>query len=337
VERCKLRLLSRRKPSSASDHPPQMKLNVFVIALAVAAQFQDKFLIVSSPRFSKISYFKVGADVKEPLPLIDKGLRAPQGLAVDPKTKQLFVADPNARKILIYQLSVVGDVLMADGNVRTAAQNVEARWVAVDGEGNLFFTDELKNVIQRIRAADLAGNGGTPATIYDGATVAEVNRPGGLAVDNFHVFWANKAVGTQVGSVVKGLEEPEMLTEEHSVAQIAKNSNKVYGVCLSQNNVFYTDSQKFLFGVKKNGGAIATVSDRLMGPRGCTWDGDSTVYVADKYANKIISFPGNMHNLAPAPMTNFANFEDAFGLAVIHASSFAAVMGSALAFLIFSA
>ena len=41
--------------------------------------------------------------------------------------------------------------------------------------------------------------------------------------------------------------------------------HEVYGVCLSQNNVFYTNTQTFLYGVKKSGGAIATVSDKLLG------------------------------------------------------------------------
>ena len=68
---------------------------------------------------------------------------------------------------------------------------------------------------------------------------------------------------------------------------IAKNSNKVYGVCLSQNNVFYTNTQTFLYGVKKSGGAIATISDKLLGPRGCAWDGDGTIYVADMEGGKV--------------------------------------------------
>ena len=34
------------------------------------------------------------------------------------------------------------------------------------------------------------------------------------------------------------------------------------------------------------GGAIATISEKMKGPRGCAWDGDGTVYVADETGNK---------------------------------------------------
>merc|ERR1719181_1368631 len=221
----------------------------------------------------------------------------------------------------MYNLAFTNGMLMTDGDQMVAANNVEARWVAVDGIGNVFLTDEGVNVIQRVDGEALRAGQGKPVVIYDGATVGEVNRPGGVATDNFHVFWSNKAIGTQVGSVVRGLEEPDSTANASSVTQVAKNANKVYGVCLSQNNVYYTDSQTFLYGVKKNGGAIATISDKLLGPRGCAWDGDGTVYVADKTANAVYSFAGNMHVLAPAQLTKAYEYDDAFGLAVIQAYS----------------
>lgn len=302
---------------------------VVLSLLALAAALEPpKFLLVSAPRFAKVSFYKLPD--KTAYPLIDSGLRSPQGLAVDHKTKTLYVADPDVRKVFGYKLGFLNGNLRTEGEPKVVAQNVEARWVAVDGEGNVFFSDELTNVIMKVSSVDIAAGVAKPQVIYDGATVTEVNRPGGVAVDNFHIFWSNKAVGTQVGSIVKGMEEPSS-TPEQSVTQIAKNSNKVYGVCLTQNNVYYTDTQKFLFAVKKSGGAAATVSDRLIGPRGCTWDGDATVFVADKAAGSIYSFPGNMHNLAPAQLTKFADFDDAFGLAVIESAAHAVVLAALFA------
>jgi sugar lactone lactonase YvrE len=291
-----------------------------LIALCSASE-PTRFLIVSSPKFGKVEYFKVPSQT--PQPLIDSGLKSPFGLAPDHNRRTLFVADSDLRKVLNYQLSVTEGELMVDGLPTVAAENVEARWVAVDGSGNLFFSDEAANIIYKVSAADVHAGNARPFAVYNGATSTEVNRPGGVAVDNFDVFWSNKAVGTQVGSLIRGAEEPKETT--HALAKIAQNSNKVYGVCLSGNNVFYTNTQKFLFGVKKSGGAIATVSDGLLAPRGCAWDGDSTVYVADKSANTIYSFAGNMHNLAPARLTKFATFDDAFGLAVMQGSAPAAL------------
>lgn len=305
-----------------------MQLVVLSLLALAAANEPPKFLLVSAPRFAKVSYYRLPE--RTPYPLIDSGLRSPQGLAVDHKTKTLYIADPDVRKVFGYSLGFLHGNLRTEGEPKVVAQNVEARWVAVDGEGNVFFTDELTNVIMKVTAADIAAGVARPQVIYDGATVTEVNRPGGVAVDNFHIFWSNKAVGTQVGSIVKGMEEPPSEPAQ-SVTQIAKNSNKVYGVCLSQNNVYYTDTQKFLFGVKKTGGAAATVSDRLIGPRGCSWDGDATVYVADKAAGSIYSFPGNMHNLAPATLTKFTDFDDAFGLAVVQSAAHLVVAAALLA------
>jgi len=309
-----------------------------VLLAAAAALESPKYLIVSAPRYSKVEYFRLPDDHSShaagnlaAMPLIDSGLKSPQGLAVDGKNgkctgepadgARLFVADPDQRKVFCYELTFTNGLLMTNGAATVAAQNVEARWVAVDGIGNLFFTDEMTNVVEKVTGEQLRKGQATPGVIYDGATVQEVNRPGGIATDNFHVFWSNKAIGTQVGSVVRGLEEPDSGANAATVTQIAKNANKVYGVCLSQNNVYFSDSQTFLYGVKKNGGAIATVTDKLLGPRGCAWDGDGTVYVADKTANAVYSFAGNMHILRPAQLTKVADYDAAFGLAVVQANA----------------
>jgi hypothetical protein len=296
-----------------------MKLRLALLFLAGAAE-PPRYLIVSAPAYSKVEYFRIPG-LKEAMPLIDAGLKSPQGLAVDVKREILYVADPDQRKVFAYQLVFTNGMLMVEGDPKVAAQNVEARWVSVDGVGNLFLTDELTNVILKVDGEQSRAGRGKPHVIYDGALHAEVNRPGGVATDNFHVFWSNKAIGTQVGSVVKGAEDGAQPGTTPHLDAIAKNANKVYGVCLSQNNVFYTNTQTFLYGVKKSGGAIATVSDKLLGPRGCAWDGDGTVYVADKTAKAIYSLAGNMHVLAPAQLTKAYEYDDAFGLAVIQAYS----------------
>lgn len=279
----------------------------------------SRFLLISAPRLSKVVYMKIPDD-KSPRPLIVSDLKSPQGMAVDQARSRLFVADPDSRKIFMYALSFADGVLSTDGKQSVAAQNVEARWVAVDAVGNIFFTDERQNLIQKVLASKIQAGDPTAVTLYSGQSVAEVSSPGGIAVDNFHIFWSNKAVGTQVGSVVKGFENPPDTNVAASVRAIAKNAMKVYGVCLSQNNVFYTNAQKKVFGVKKLGGAIAEVSDMLQQPRGCVWDLDGTVYVADKSGNAVYSFAGNMHALQPARLTKVVEFQDAFGVAVVSGS-----------------
>lgn len=58
----------------------------------------------------------------------------------------------------------------------------------------------------------------------------------------------------EVGTLVRGSENPPDGSAATSLAVLAKNSVKSYGVCIAMGNVFFTDSEKHLYGVKKHGG-----------------------------------------------------------------------------------
>jgi hypothetical protein len=289
-----------------------------IACISASAKDDPKFLIISAPRLSKVVWMKLGGEGSpKAQPLIEEGLRTPQGLAVDQKRKMLYVSDPDSKKIFAYFCKNKEGKLVTDGKQKVAAQNVESRWVAVDGAGNLFYSVERENLIQKVPADRLLRGDSTPKTLYTGISVSQVSAPGGVAVDNFNIFWSNKAVGTVVGSVVKGMETPPDTNVAGSVRPIAKNAVKVYGVCLVNDNVFYTDHQFNIYGVKKIGGDITTISNKLIKPRGITWDGDGTVFVADKGGNAVYSFPGNMEAITPQPLVKVVDFEDAFGVTVM--------------------
>merc|ERR1719387_233182 len=294
-------------------------LGASVGLMGVAGNEVNKYLMISAPRLSKVVYMKVGGEGVTHT-LIDSGLRSPQGLAVDRMHNKLFVADPDARKIYSYNLLYNNGVLLTDGGQSIAAQNVEARWVGVDGSGAIFFSDERNNLIQKVSGERILRGDPTPVTLYSGAEVSEVSAPGGIAVDNFHVFWSNKVLGTQVGSVVKGFENAPTTNVGASVSAVASNAQKVYGVCKVNDNLYFTNQDQYVYGVKTTGGAIATITDHLVQPRGCAWDGDGTVYVADKGGNSVYEFAGNMATLSPARLTKIVDFEDAFGVAVASTS-----------------
>lgn len=311
-----------------------------VLVLGVAYAQSPGFLVVSAPRNSKVSWVRLpegnaytGARVTT---LIDSGLQHPQGIAVDQKRKRLYVADPDVQKIYSYQLILNGNHLSTDGKQSIISHSAESRWVAVDGVGNVFFSDEPRNLILKV-SAEKALRGGDPPepeVVYNGNSVAEVNEPGGVAVDNFHIFWTNKHFGTQAGSVIRGSETPSDSLRAggqstSTVSVLARNVAKSYGVCMALGNIYYTDANKYLYGVKKTGGSFTEVSSQLVHPRGCAWDGDGTVYVADRGANAVYAFAGNMHTLSRAELTKAYDFEDAFGLAV----AFTAAGGAARAVL----
>jgi len=280
-----------------------------------------RFLLVSTPRSAKIGYARIlGGGHHSPVEtLISSGLIHPQGLAIDAKRSQLLVADPDARRIFAYHLHTKNGRLLAD-EPTVAAEDVEARWVAVDGLGNMFFSDEPRNQILKVSYAQALRGEKHAEVVYDGVSLSAVNAPGGIAVDTFYTYWVNKHIGSEVGSVARGSESPDASNAAAFVQTLASNSEKSYGVCVTLDNVYYTQPSTEIFGVKKSGGAHSLVSDKLTNPRGCAWDGEGTVYVADRGANAIYSFAGNMKDLREAEMTKAVDFEDAFGLAVFSGS-----------------
>jgi DNA-binding beta-propeller fold protein YncE len=261
---------------------------------------------------------------RRPKTLIDAGLRHPQGIAVDHKRKRLYVADPDVQKIYSYQLVISDDgkTLMTDGRQQIASSNAESRWVTVDDLGNLFFSDEPRNLILKISAPKLLRGDHHPEVVYNGRLLHEVSKPGGVAVDNFHLYWTNKHFGTQEGSLVAGLEHPSSSGSRNGLHLLSDNAVKSYGVCLALGNVYYTNDMHSLYGVKKEGGAKAVeITGDLDRPRGCAWDGDGTVFVADRGNNAVYSFAGNMDSLGATEVTKAFDAEDAFGLSVLMSGS----------------
>lgn len=281
--------------------------------------------MISSAKMGKISWVRLpeSGDFSKTMKHKDlvTGLKTPQGIAVDQKRKRLLVADPELLKILSYQLRIDGDTLSTDGKEPTVvARDYESRWVAVDGMGNVFFSDESKNLILKVSSQKVMRGDSTPEIIYTGSSVAQVDQPGGVAVDNFHIYWTNKHFGTQAGSIIAGSENPistDAADAQESIKILGMNTVKSYGACLALGNVYYTDSQYNLYGVKKRGSEVALISNKLRKPRGCAWDGDGTVYVADRGANTVWSFAGNMHTLSRATLNRAFTYEDPFGLAVL--------------------
>lgn len=252
--------------------------------------------------------------------LIGVGLTAPQGIAVDQMRKKLYVTDPADQKIFSYDIHDSSDAISCTGPT-TVVENTEARWVAVDPVGNLYYTDEPQQQVMKIPAHELENGGATPIMLYSSASLNQVSAPGGIAADSFYTYWANKHIGEQVGSIVRGTEMPRDANLQADVQVLSANSDKSYGVCLALSNVFYTQPSNTIYGVSNIGGDAVTINDRLVNPRGCVWDGVGTVYVADRGANAIFSFAGNMQKLGPALLQKVVALDDAFSVAVFSGAS----------------
>lgn len=281
-----------------------------------------QYLIVSQPHLQKITYFQVpdnpydNTTLPEETELIVEGLQDPRGISVDPKTNRLFVADEMQQKVVYYDLAVKDGKLIPAGDPVTVAQDVKPRWVDVDGVGNVFFTNGADNKIQRVMAERMELGDTRSELVYDGNLVYQVSRPSGIAVDNFNVYWANREQGIKLGSLAMGLEIPPENEPWKSVRTLSDNILTSFGVCLSATNVYYTASASHVYGVKKVGGPVVLITDKLNQPRGCVWDDDGTIYVADRGNDGIYTFPGSAPELTAQRLKKFASAAAPWGLAV---------------------
>lgn len=301
-------------------HAPRVLLPpvaaVFCGLLPIAAAFgeMNSFLLVSSVVDHSVAYTSLqgatsGTNVTL-RKLIDSGLNFPQGLAVDAYRQNLYVADPSLQKLVGYKLQVSGDTLRV-GSQWTLVQNQEVRWVAVDDFGNVYYTEEPLHRVMRI-TAEHVGATSSAEVVYDGSVVDSVDAPGGVFVDNFFVYWVNK-LPMRAGTIVRGGHEPGGTT-----TALVTSPGKCYGICVTPNNIFYTSEKANLWGLQHDGSsAPVLVSSSFDEPRGCAYDGMSTVFVADKKKNGIYQFPSSMPTLRSGIQPSLvADYQGAYGIAV---------------------
>jgi sugar lactone lactonase YvrE len=131
-------------------------------------------------------------------PALEATLNAPGDVAVD-SHGNLFIADTGnarVRKVdassgIITTLAGGGSVTAgSDGGAATLARLVSPAGLALDGNGNVFFSDAGDNRVRRVSAAGIIGTvAGTGAADFGGdggvAIEAQLNSPAGIALDSF--------------------------------------------------------------------------------------------------------------------------------------------------------
>jgi len=296
----------------------------------------SKYLIVSQPKQGTISYAHIGSNGLRGSgatmsTLIGSGLSTPMGIAVDQMHGQLVIADPNLNQIVQYNLHTFDGKMTAD-SPKVLVENSQARWVAVDFQGNVYYTSESLNQILQLSYNQRVKGFQNATILYNGNILNEVSLPGGIATDSFFTYWVNKQVGTQKGSVIKAAIQPQQNDIQANLETLVSNSDKSYGICMTGTNIFYTQPQTKVYGIKKHSsvsmiGAVGgpnspvTITDRVANPRGCAFDGEGTVYVADRGQGSVLSFPANMQTLSLSYVTKSIDCLDAFGVSVYSRST----------------
>lgn len=242
----------------------------------------------------------------------DQGLDAPAGLALHQagSTYTLYVSDLTAENIYKYPVSVILDAatnsyFLSVGGQERVATGIPggAHSLACDGLGNLFYTSSTAGQVEMIPVEKLQSGDTTSQArkvLYAPDPAVDpnyVSKPGGIAVDNYFVYWTNTDAGETKGTIVKAYENPQTAEAGTFPAPIAGNAAMAKGICLARGTVFYSGDTTSLFATKLSGGVIAEVSGAFQKPRGCAYDLMGSLYVADEQANAIYSLPGNMPQL----------------------------------------
>lgn len=255
----------------------------------------------------------------------DEGLREPKALALHQQASgvgTLYVGDSQAGAIFSYRIWM-NDMGLSVGPQRRVLTSLNSAVgaMAVDSFGNLFFSMPEDGAIRMLSASEVAKGGKSTVTLY-AAEDASVKSPAGLVADNFFLYWANQQGDTSSGIVARA---PEQRAEgsNASVEVLAANADLyqkiAVNVCLARDNLFFTGESEYLFAVKIAGGMIANVSHAFSAPRGCAYDGESTLYVADAGSNAVYSLPANMAALRPIRhTTKVASVEGPDQVAVFH-------------------
>mmetsp|Transcript_69935 Transcript_69935/g.186326 ORF Transcript_69935/g.186326 Transcript_69935/m.186326 type:complete len:281 (+) Transcript_69935:143-985(+) len=262
----------------------------------------------------------------------------------------LYIADEENLAIWRYKVKVGwSSGVSTEGPPVKVVQNVgKPRWVAVDPNGNLYFTDvETNRVLKMTSSAISKGDAAGVETIYDGSVVTQVSAPGGIAADSFFVAWGNQAADAARGAVVRGLRKPkkqDTADRALSVLTIASNANKVEGLCFAGDSVYFADSQGDLFAVNKKGGAITAVFPQsehgLQSPRGCSRSEDGTLFWADFGGDKIFSMPASTAHPQPLQqvslVASLGTDQKPFGLVVVSSGQRYTMLLAWYAMLLFS-
>lgn len=292
------------------------------------------FLFISSPMQKSVQYARLLSAVELARGdrmvmgslVVGEDVETPMGLAVDGFRKILYVADPGKGAVLA--MDIIADSWGAGNLVyngaRTVIRNVQAQWVATDGVGNIFLTDAQTNKIWFLpvsaAGADQDDDSWSPATsstpveLYAADAQAPIGNPQGIAVYGSRILWANGEGGGGSAAIVSTWKVPSTLAAPN-FTDVANGS--AYGVCVSSARIFYTDAETNIKSMREPGGEISVVTEGLSQPRGCAYDGDGTVFVADADDGRVYSFAGGGQEGGPRPAWPVVQIPGAFGVAVL--------------------
>jgi len=235
----------------------------------------------------------------------DRGLEEPIGLALFQKgggNAWLYVSDPKVGFLYRYEVSRTWRNTLEAGPQQLVASNLKdsAYWLAVDGFGNVFYSDAEAGTISMILEKDLSTGIPQGRTLLSSEHLDKVAGPASLVADAGALYWANLKGDQSAGTLVRA--GAPLSLAKNSSATILAGSQDMYqavvkDICLAGQNVFFTGDGKSLFAVKADASSDVTEIAPLEQPKGCAYDQETTLFVADHSLNGIYALPANMQTL----------------------------------------
>ncbi|CAK0873288.1 unnamed protein product [Prorocentrum cordatum] len=260
----------------------------------------------------------------------DEGLREPRALALHQQASgagTLYVADSQAAAIFSYRIWM-NDIGISVGPQRRVLTSLSysVGAMALDSLGNLFFSEEAwgRRHPHARRLGGREGRQGGGGRVLRGGRLGEgpsrARRRQLLLGGCCGGLWPK---GDTSSGIVARAPERRAQGSNASVEVLAANSDLyqeiAVNVCLARDNLFFTGESEYLFAVKISGGMIANVSRAFSAPKGCAYDGESTLYVADAGSNAVYSLPANMAALRPVRhTTKVVSVEGPDQIAIFH-------------------
>lgn len=289
------------------------------------------YLIASFPELRVVNYVRLPDLVWRPL--IAVGLTAPKAVVVDGDRMRVYVADAALAKISWYQLlALPSGQLISDGREHKAVQFMSVRNMALDLEGNLWFSgvstptppmQPVDAVYKQPRLIidqmALSGADIPPLAIWTSGVTQSTASP--ISLDAFNIYWGNDMDGSKKGSVVRAGQSGGSAS---GLAPMADNSDTTYSIAVTPTAIFY-GVDNAIYGVLKTkvgascgstGDLCKVVSDLVKKPTAMFWDGDGTVYVADNGAGAIYSFASG--SVSPHALDKLIDAGQVWGLGVLN-------------------
>jgi len=336
---CASQLLEERLCSMAVARRLGLAL-VFVILLAEHVSANRKYLIATFPSLRQVGYTVLPDNVWRPL-VVGK-LSTPQAVAVDGLNRRVYVSDPPEDKIYWYALyPQIDGLLRTDGVQHVAVEGFKAKWLAVNGMGDLYFSGGATDGtagdgIFRKNAVDIAsGNTLNTVEVYSRANSGSPNpkvwMPSGIAVDSFYIYWGNQEKGTSNGAVVRGSRQNIKKTSDIQLQSMTNQMDEVRGMAVTGTLLYYL-APGGIFAAPKTQTAQTTMAATTglisarpsdagtpsWDPKSIAWDGDHTMFVGDNLGGRIYTLPTD--HIGTHVLVKFADAPHVWGVGVLDCS-----------------